>query len=85
MPATSLLMTHYEMRKHQAEGRVRPLHDEIPEIVSWYRAWWRLTTEGWLRISDSDFTRQLDRIRMRLDTAQESSMTDAISASQYGM
>lgn len=71
MPATSLLISHHEMRIAQDKGNVRQLCRDIPEIRKWYGAWWLLCGEGWLRITDSYLADRLNRIKMRLDTAEE--------------
>ena len=71
MPATSLLISHHEMQVNQEAGRVRPLCAAIPEFCRWYGAWWLLSADGWLRITDAHLAGRLDRIRNRLDTAEE--------------
>lgn len=71
MPATSLLISHHQMRIAQDKGDVRQLCRDIPEIRKWYGAWWLLSGEGWLRITDSHLADRLNRIKMRLDTAEE--------------
>jgi len=71
MPATSLLISHHEMRRAQEKGDVRQLCHDIPEFCKWYGAWWLLAAEGWLRITDAYIAGRLDRIKMRLDIAEE--------------
>jgi hypothetical protein len=74
MPATSILITHNEMRKHQEQETVRPLCRAIPDVVSWFGCWWMITPEGWLRIADTNVVRCLDRIRRRFDNVLDTGM-----------
>lgn len=71
MPFASLLVSHHRMRAEQDRGRVRPLCRDIPEFCRWGGAWWILSADGWLRITDSHLASRLDRIAMRLDAAGE--------------
>ena len=72
MPATSLLITDREMQSALDQGRARPLCPDIPEIRRYYGAWWITCPQGWLRITDTHIADRLNRIRMRLDVAEES-------------
>ena len=71
MPATSRLLTASEMQTAEAEGRVRPLSSDITEIRRYYGYWWLTCPDGWLRITDAYLTHRLDKIRQRLDIAED--------------
>jgi len=73
MPATSLLITAQKMRREQEEGRVRYLHPEIHEFLRWCGVWWIQSADppGWLRVTDSWLASRLDRIKLRLDIAED--------------
>lgn len=71
MPALSLLVPAQRMRAEQENGRVRPLCSHITEISRWGGAWWILSDQGWLRITDSHLASRLDQIAMRLDAAMD--------------
>jgi hypothetical protein len=75
MLATSLLLTAREMQIAESEGRVRPLSGDIDEIRRYYGYWWIMCPDGWLRITDAHLTQRLDRIRQRLDIAEDDSPT----------
>lgn len=73
MPATSLLITAQQMLREQERGTVRDLHPDIPEFRKWYGAWWIQSPDpvGWLRVTDEFIAHRLDRIKIRLDTAED--------------
>lgn len=73
MPATSLLITAQKMRREQEEGRVHDLHPEISEFRKWFGSWWVQSADpaGWLRVTDEYIASRLDRIKMRLDIAED--------------
>lgn len=71
MPATSLLITSNRMRAEREHGRVRDLHPDIPEFCKYYGTWWIQSPDGWLRITDTHLSSRLDRIKTRLDIAED--------------
>lgn len=73
MPATSLLITAQRMRQEQEHGRVRALHPDIPEFCRWFGTWWIQSPDpaGWLRVTDAHLASRLDRIKTRLDIAED--------------
>jgi hypothetical protein len=77
VPATSLLISHHEMQTEREHVRVRQLHRDIPELCNWYGAWWLLSADGWLRITDSHLASRLDRIQLRVDAAEEAAAITA--------
>jgi hypothetical protein len=71
MPATSLLISHREMQAAITAGRTRPLCGCIPDFRKYHGNWWVISSDGWLRVTDSHLTHRLDKIRPRLDAAEE--------------
>lgn len=78
MPATSLLITAERMRKEQEAGRVHDLHPDIPEFRKWWGSWWLQSVDpaGWLRVTDAYLSARLDRIKTRLDIAEDNRMCE---------
>jgi len=71
MPATSLMISHQEMRDAQEAGRTRPLSPDITDFVKYRGDWWLRSPEGWLRITDSYLASRFDAVRARLDLAED--------------
>lgn len=71
MPATSMLITNQQMHREREHGRVRDLHPDIPEFCKWYGSWWIQSPDGWLRITDTHLSSRLERVKRRLDIAED--------------
>lgn len=78
MPATSLLITAQKMRQEQEAGRVRDLHPDIYEFCRYYGCWWVQSADppGWLRVTDLWISSRLDRIKTRLDIAEDNRVAE---------